>query len=73
MRMVIHLNDEQRRAVAEGNPVRVAAPECGNDVVLIRADEFERVQEILQDELEQAAFRDFARRQAIRLAADNPY
>jgi hypothetical protein len=69
----IVLTEEQRQAILNGEPVRIAAPELGEDVVLLRGELFEAVRDILQDEREQAAFRAFARKQAARLAQVNPY
>ncbi|MGH3442148.1 MAG: hypothetical protein ACRDUY_08925 [Nitriliruptorales bacterium] len=71
--MSIDLTEEQRQDVLKGEPVRVSVPDLGRDVVLLSADLFEEIREILQDEREQAAFRAFARKQAARLARENPY
>ena len=51
--MTIHLTAQQRLAVADGDPVRLPAPECGQEVVLLRADLFDRLQGVLRDEREQ--------------------
>lgn len=47
---MIELTEEQRHAVQEGKPVRVAAPEVGADCVILRADVYERLQTLLADE-----------------------
>jgi hypothetical protein len=71
--MSIELTEEQRQAVRKGEPVRVPAPEIGEDVVLLRAAVYEEIRELLADEREQQVFRAFARKQAARLAKENPY
>jgi hypothetical protein len=47
---MIELTEEQRRAVLNGEPVEVAVPEIGKRLVLMRADAFDEVWEILQEE-----------------------
>ena len=47
---MIELTEEQRHAVRSGEAVEVAAPEIGNNVVLLRADTFEEIRAILQEE-----------------------
>ncbi len=71
--MTIELTETQRQAVLKGEAVRVAAPELGEDIVLVRAKRFEEIQEILDDEAEQAVFRAFALKQASQIAKDNPF
>jgi hypothetical protein len=71
--MTIELTEEQRQDVLNGKPVRVADPDLGKEVVLLPAELYEEIQDLLRDEREQAAFRAFARKQAARLARENPY
>jgi len=71
--MSIELTEEQRRAVKQGEPVRIPVPEIGEDVVLLRAAVYEEIRELLEDEREQQVFRAFARKQAAQLAKENPY
>jgi PHD/YefM family antitoxin component YafN of YafNO toxin-antitoxin module len=71
--MTIELTDEQRQAVRNGEPVRLAAPELGGDIVLLSAKQFERLQELLEDERQQRAFRQAGLRSAVRWLKDNPY
>lgn len=71
--MPIELTDEQRKDVQRGQPVKVAIPELGTDAVLLPAELYAQIRELLDDEREQAAFRAFARKQAAKLARENPY
>ena len=71
--MAIELTEDQRKEVLSGQPVRVAIPELGTDAVLLRAELYSQIRDLLEDEREQAAFRAFARKQAERLAHENPY
>jgi len=48
--MSIELTEEQRQAVLRGEPVRVADPELGKEVVLLPAERFQEIQDILEDE-----------------------
>ncbi len=47
---MIELTKEQRQHVLQGNPVRVAMPELGTDCVVLRADVYERLRAILEDD-----------------------
>jgi len=49
---MIELTDEQRQHVLQGKPVRVAAPDLGADCVVLRADVFDRLQSVLEDDNE---------------------
>jgi hypothetical protein len=71
--MSIDLTDEQIQAVRDGKPVRIVPPDLGREVVVVPAEVFKAMQDELDDEREQAAFRAFARKQAERLARENPY
>ena len=56
-----------------GEVVRLHTPDIGGDVVLLRAEEFETLQELLEDERQQKAFREAGLRSAIRWMKENPY
>lgn len=71
--MSIELTEEQRQAVLNGEAVRLPAPEIGGDVVLLRAEEYESIRELLEDEKQQKAFREAGLRSAVRWMKDNPY
>ena len=47
---MIELTQEQRQNILQGNPVRVAAPEFGTDCVVLRADVYERLRSVLEEE-----------------------
>jgi hypothetical protein len=49
---VILLSEEQRTAVEKGDAVRVMASEPGKEVVVLRADLYESIKEILREEEE---------------------
>jgi hypothetical protein len=70
---MIELTEQQRQAVKNGEAVRVAAPEIGEDVVLLRAAEYESIREFLEDQREQQAVLRYAMKQAAKVAHENPY
>ena len=70
---MIELIDEQRRAVQNGEAVRVPAPEIGEEVVLVRAAQYEHLQELLEDERKQQAVLRYSMKQAAKVARENPY
>ena len=53
-----------RQALKNGEAIRVAAPEIGEDVVLLRATEYENLQELLNDFREQDAVLNYSMGQA---------
>lgn len=71
--MSIELTEAQQRAVIDGEPIRISQPELGGDVVLLRAEVFEALRELIDDERQQKAFREAGLRSAIRWMRDNPY
>jgi hypothetical protein len=71
--MSIDLSEEQRQAVMKGEPVRLTVPEVGGDVVLLRADHYESIRELVEDQRQQKAFRQAGLRSALRWMKDNPY
>jgi hypothetical protein len=64
--MNIELSEEQRQAILKGGPVRLALPEIGEEVVLLRATAYEEMKEALEDEQVRKAFRAAGLRSAIR-------
>lgn len=52
---MIDLTEEQRQAVKNGEAIRLVAPEIGEDVVLLRAAQYENMCELLDDRREQEA------------------
>jgi hypothetical protein len=49
---MIELTEEQRQDVMQGRPVRVAAPNLGGDCVVLRADVYERLRSVLEEDNE---------------------
>lgn len=47
---MIELTEQQRRAILDGKAVRVADPEWGETVVVVREDLYQRLQALLEDE-----------------------
>lgn len=70
---MIELTEQQRQAVRNGEVVRLAAPEIGEDVVLLSAVQYESVRELLEDQREQQAILRYAMKQAAKVAQENPY
>lgn len=70
---MIELTEKQREAVKNGEAIRLAAPEIGEDVVLLRATEYENLQELLNDVREQGAALRYSMGQARTAARNNPY
>lgn len=69
----IELTEEQRRAVLNGEAVRVLAPELGEDLVLLQAAQYDRIRELLEDDREQNAILAYSMKQATHAAQENPY
>lgn len=72
------ITPEQRRAAAEAGdkPVELADPQTGDSYVLVRADVFRRMRELLEDgedRLGHEAWAALARKARGRWAAENPY
>jgi hypothetical protein len=70
---MIELTEKHRQALRNGEAVRVPLPEMGEEVVLIRGADFARIQLLLEDEREKAAWAEVARKAATRWAEENPF
>jgi hypothetical protein len=70
---MIQLTEEQSQALRNGEPVRLPAPELGKEVVLLRGEDFARIQMLLQDDREKAAWAALGRKAADRWAQENPF
>jgi len=70
---MIELTEMHRQALRNGEAVRVSSPELGEDVVLVRGADFARIQMLLEDEREKAAWAAVARKAASRWAEENPF
>ena len=47
---MIELTEEQRQSILQANPVRLALPELGTDCVVLRADVYERLRSVLEED-----------------------
>jgi len=70
---MIELTEQQRQAVMNGEAVKVPAPELGEDVVLLRAAQYELLRELLTDRREQEAVLRYSMKHAAKVAKENPY
>jgi hypothetical protein len=48
---MIELTEAQRRELQQGSPVRVLPPEVGAECVILRADVYERLRSLLEDDM----------------------
>ena len=71
--MNIDLTKEQQLAVQNGETVRISVPEMGGDVVLLRADQYEAIREVLEDNRQQKGFREAGLKSALPWLKENPY
>jgi len=71
--MNIKLTAEQQEAVQKGEAVRLTVPELNSDLVLVPAEQYESLCELLNDEREKAAWAQLARKAANRWAEENPF
>ena len=72
------ITPEQRRAAAEAGdaPVELSDPQTGDNFVLMRADTFRRMSELIQhgeDRRDHEAWSGLARKARGRWASENPY
>jgi hypothetical protein len=70
---MIELTEKHRQALRNGEAVRVPSPEIGEEAVLLRGADFARIQMLLEDEREKAAWATVARKAASRWARENPF
>ncbi len=70
---MIELTEQQRQSVKNGEAIRIAAPEIGEDVVLLRAAQYETMREKLEDQTDQKALLRYSMKQARKVAQENPY
>lgn len=70
---MIELTEQQLQAVKSGEVVHVAAPELGEDVVILSAAQYEAIRELLEDQREQQAVLHYTMKQAAKVAQENPY
>ena len=68
---MIELTDQQRQAVRDGEAIRVAEPEIGEDVVVLRATQYESMRGLLEDEREQRAVLRYSMKLATKSAKEH--
>ena len=71
--VMIELTEQQQQSVKNGEVIRVAVPEIGEDVVLLRATAYETIRALLEDQREQQAVLRYSMKQAAKAAQENPY
>ena len=69
----MNLTLEQIEAVKKGEAVKLPLPEVGGEVVLLRAETYEEMRDMLQDDREKAAWAALGRKAADRWAHENPF
>ena len=70
---MIRLTEKQQQALRNGEAVRIPSSEIGEDVVLLRGQEYGRIQGILEDEREKAAWAALAGKAADHWSQENPF
>ena len=70
---MIELTEKQRQALRNGEAVRVPALDNGEEVVLLRGEDYDRIQALLEDEREKASWAGLSRKAATRWAQENPF
>jgi hypothetical protein len=70
---MIELTQDQCRTLREGEPVRLAAPEIGEEIVVLRATAYDALRADAADKREQDAILSYSKRQAAQAGRENPY
>lgn len=73
MAQAMHLTNDQLEALKNGEAVRLALPETGTDVVLIKFDRFEQMQELAEDRERQRNWLQASHESAVAWMKANPY
>jgi hypothetical protein len=71
--MHVESTEHQQQAVRNGEAVRVRVPGIATDLVVLRAEEYDRLRECREDEQERAAWAKLTRKAANRQAAESPF
>jgi hypothetical protein len=69
---MIELTEQQRQAIRDGEPIELTPTEIGRKIVLLRADAFEEVLEILQEERTRKAMAMVGGRNAAQRTMETP-
>ena len=67
------LTADQIESLQRGDPVRIASPDVGEDLVVLRASTFEELRELLEERPEKRAWAELARKARDAWARENPY
>jgi hypothetical protein len=70
---MIELTDEQQSALRNGEAVRVAVPQLGEEIILLSASQYARLREALEDQSEQRVLLRYSMKQASKVARENHY
>jgi hypothetical protein len=68
---IVELTDAQRQSVLQGEAVRLTLPERGEEIVVMRADAYEEIREILEDERQRLAIAKVAAPNVARRSLDD--
>jgi hypothetical protein len=72
----IELTGEQRQTLLQGKPVRLPDPETGGEFVVLRAEVYEQLKQLLEDAEDRAlhqAWLDLATKTRRAWVQENPY
>ncbi len=67
------MTEQQSQALRNGEPVRLPVSELGKELVLLRGEDFARIQMLLEDDREKSAWATLGRKAADRWAQENPF
>ena len=65
---MIDLTEQQWQAIKTGEAIRVSAPEIGEDVILLRAPDYDSLLDLVADQREQRCVLRYSMKQAARVA-----
>ena len=74
--MSIELTEQQQQAVLRGEAIRLDAPEVGGPIVILREEEYQRLQALREEEEDrklQEAFLKASHNSTVAWMKDNPY
>jgi hypothetical protein len=69
---MINLTAEQQSALDKGEPVRTLAPEIGKEVVVLRADLYDTIRDLLQEERELKRISEIGMKNALGREQEDP-
>jgi hypothetical protein len=69
---MIELTDDQLAAVANGDPVRLLATDIGKEVVLLRADLFDTIKDLVDEEKKREIIARIAMKNAVARMNESP-